>query len=175
MPTSTHTASPDASGGGAPQRSTTPAAPSAKPRPTPIAASSSTSPAVRFGDYARDWIEHYPGRTSRGFRESTRSMYRQMLNARVIPYFDGVRRLRLSEIQPRDVKAFVRWMVERRDPRTGRLLSKSNVRQHVAVLRALLGDAKEEGIIRDNPAAGVRVIVPEGDGTGRRQPLESAH
>jgi hypothetical protein len=47
-------------------------------------------PRVRFGDYARDWIEHYPGRTSRGFRESTRSMYRQMLNNRVIPYFDGV-------------------------------------------------------------------------------------
>jgi hypothetical protein len=80
-------------------------------------------PCVRFGDYARDWIEHYAGRTSRGFRESTRSMYRQMLNDRVIPYFDGVRRLRLAELRPRDVKAFVRWMVEQRDPRTGRLLS----------------------------------------------------
>lgn len=64
-------------------------------------------PHVRFGDYARDWIEHYPGRTSRGFRESTRSMYRQMLNDSVLPYFHGVRRLRLAEIQPRDVKAFV--------------------------------------------------------------------
>jgi integrase len=40
------------------------------------------------------------------------------------------------------------------------------------VLRALLGDAKEEGVIGDNPAAGVRVIVPEGDGTGRRQPID---
>ena len=28
---------------------------------------------VRFGDYARDWVAHYQGRTSRGFRESTRS------------------------------------------------------------------------------------------------------
>jgi hypothetical protein len=91
----------------------------------------------------------------------------------VIPYFDGVRRLRLTEIQPRDVKAFVRWLVEQRDPRSGRLLSKSTVRQHVAVLRALLGDAKEEGVIRDNPAAGVRVIVPEGDGTGRAPAHES--
>jgi len=83
-----------------------------------------------------------------------------------------VRRLRLAEIQPRDVKAFVRWMGEQRDPRTGRLLSKSTVRAHVAVLRALLGDAKEEGVIRDNPAAGVRVVVPEGDGTARRQPID---
>jgi hypothetical protein len=102
---------------------------------------------VRFGDYARDWIAHYPGRTSRGFRESTRAAYRQMLADRVIPYFDGVRRLRLEEIQPRDVKAFVRWLLEQRDPRTGRLLSKSTIRQHVAVLRALLGDAKEEGVV----------------------------
>jgi integrase len=123
---------------------------------------------VRFGDDARDWITHYPGRTSRGFRGSTRTAYRRMLEDRVIPYFDGVRRLRLAEIQPRDVKAFVRWLLEQRDPRTGRLLSKSTVRQHVAVLRALLGDAKEEGVILHNPAAGARVVVPEGAGTGRR-------
>ena len=46
-----------------------------------------------FGEYARDWIEHYRGRTSRGFRESTRTSYRMQLDTRLIPYFDGVRRL----------------------------------------------------------------------------------
>lgn len=126
---------------------------------------------ARFGEYARDWIEHYQGRTSRGFRESTRSSYRQILEDRLILYFDGVRRLRLAEIQPRDVKACVRWLVEQRDPRTGRLLSKSTIRQHIAVLRALMGDAMEEGLLRSNAAKGVRVVVPEGDGTGR-QPAE---
>jgi hypothetical protein len=60
---------------------------------------------VRFADNARDWVAHDPGRTSRGFRESTRASDRQMLDDRVIPYFDGVRRLRLAEIQPRDVPA----------------------------------------------------------------------
>ncbi len=35
--------------------------------------------------------------------------YTRMLEARVIPYFDTVRRLRLAEITPREVKAFVRW------------------------------------------------------------------
>lgn len=129
-------------------------------------------PNVRFGDYARDWIRVYQGRTSRGFRESTRRAYTQMLEQRLIPYFDGVRRLRLGEIQPRDVKACVRWLVEQPDPRTGRLLGKSTIRQHVAVLRALLGDAMEEGVIRTNPAKGVRVVVPEGDGTGRPVPEE---
>jgi len=121
-----------------------------------------------FGDFARDWIATYQGRTSAGFRESTRRSYRQMLETRVIPYFDAERRLRLAQIQPRDVKAFVRWLIDQPDPRVpGRLLSKSTIRQHVAVLRALLGDAMEEGVIRSNPAAGVRVSVPEGEGTGR--------
>ena len=128
---------------------------------------------VSFGEYARDWVAGYQGRTSHGLRESTRTMYRGMLEQRVIPYFDGRVRLRLAEIEPRDVKAFVRWMVEQDDPRTpGRRLAKSTVRQHVAVLRAMLGDATEEGLIRSNPAAGVRIAVPEGDGTGRPYPSD---
>jgi integrase len=123
---------------------------------------------VSFGEYAREWVVNYQGRTSNGFRGSTRRAYTQMLEARIIPYFDGRARLRLAEIEPRDVKTFVRWMNEQEDPRRpGRLLGKSWIRQHVAVLRALLGDAMEEGVIRFNPAAGVRVAAPEGDGTAR--------
>ncbi len=63
---------------------------------------------VSFGTYAREWVATYQGRTSRGFRESTRRSYRQMLERRAIPYFDAHRRLRLAQIQPRDVKAYVR-------------------------------------------------------------------
>ena len=126
---------------------------SARPTSTPTAASSSTSPRVRFGEYAREWIERYQGRTSRGFRESTRRRTGRCSSTRVIPYFDGVRRLRLAEIQPRDVKAFVRWLVEQERPaRPAGCSAKSTIRQHVAVLRALLGDAMEEGLIRSNPA-----------------------
>jgi hypothetical protein len=40
---------------------------------------------VRFGDYARDWIAHYPGRTSRGFRDSTRAAYRLLSHQSVKP------------------------------------------------------------------------------------------
>jgi hypothetical protein len=68
-----------------------------------------------FGDYAREWIINYQGRTSNGFRGSTRRAYTQMLEARIIPYFDSRVRLRLAEIEPRDVKAFVRWMNEQED------------------------------------------------------------
>jgi len=31
----------------------------------------------------------------------------------------------------------------------------------------MLADASEDDMIRTNPASGVRVAVPEGDGTGR--------
>jgi integrase len=128
---------------------------------------------VAFGDYAREWVANYQGRTSNGFRESTRSAYSQMLEARIVPSFDGRARLRLAEIEPRDVKAFVRWMNEQEDPRRpGRLLGKSWIRQHVAVLQAPLGDAMEEGVIRSNPAAGVRIAVQEGDGTARPRSAE---
>ena len=41
------------------------------------------------------------------------------------------------------------------------------------MLRALLGDAMEEGLLRSNPAAGVRVVVPEGPGTDREPPYEA--
>jgi hypothetical protein len=42
-------------------------------------------------------------------------------------------------------------------------VAKASIRHHVAVLRALLADATEEDLIRSNPAAGVRVAVPEAD------------
>ncbi|HEV3002264.1 MAG TPA: tyrosine-type recombinase/integrase [Solirubrobacteraceae bacterium] len=127
---------------------------------------------IAFGAYARAWVATYQGRTSSGFRESTRRSYRQMLE-RIIPFFDAQLRLRLGEIEPRHVKALVRWLMELEDPRRpGRLLGKSTIRQHVAVVRAMLGDATEEGVIRSNPAAGIRVSVPEGDETARPAPSE---
>lgn len=126
-----------------------------------------TSEQIAFGRYATEWIASYQGRTANGLRESTRRSYQMMLRTRVIPYFDR-RRLKVGDIRPRDVKAFVMWLLEQEDPRSpGRRLAKSTIRQHVAVLRAMLGDAMEDGLIRSNPAAGVRVSVPEGDGTGR--------
>jgi hypothetical protein len=39
---------------------------------------------IKFGVYARDWIKTYQGRTSSGFRESTRRWYRQVLEQRII-------------------------------------------------------------------------------------------
>lgn len=127
---------------------------------------------ITFGGYARQWIEHYQGRTSRGFRESTRRWYRQMLEQRLIPYFDAERELRLTQIEPRDVKALVHWLAEQPDPRRpGRRLSRSTIQGHIAVIRALLADAVEEGVLGANPAAGVRIAL-DGRSEGATEPNE---
>jgi integrase len=117
-----------------------------------------------FGKYARDWIEHYSGRTSTGVRESTRRWYRQMLEDRLIPYFDRERGLRLAEIEPRDVKALILWLAQQPNPHDPqRTLGRSTIGYHVAVLRALFADAVEEGVIRSSPTTGIRVSVPNAE------------
>ncbi len=117
-----------------------------------------------FGECARDWIEHYGWRTSSGVRESTRRWYRQMLEDRLIPYFDQERGLRLAAIEPRDVKALVVWLAKQPNPHDPpRTLGQSTIRYHVAVLRALFADAVEEGVLRSNPTTGLRVSVPSAD------------
>jgi integrase len=116
-----------------------------------------------FGEYAREWIDHYGGRTSSGVRESTRRWYRQMLEDRLIPYFDQERRLRLAEIEPRDIKALVAWLAQQPNPRDpARTLGRSTIGYHVAVLRALFADAVEEGVLRPSPTTGLPVSVPNG-------------
>jgi integrase len=112
---------------------------------------------VSFEDYAREWIGAYQGRTSRGFRESTRVGYRRTIEAKAIPYF-GKRTATLSELEPRDVRAFIAWLFDERAQ--GRTLSASTVRSHLAAVKVLLATAVEDGLLRSNPARGVRVARP---------------
>jgi integrase len=99
-------------------------------------------------EYATEWIEGYQGRTSRGFRETTRQEYRRDLERDIVPYL-GARRL--TEIEPRDIKQFASYLATKRN------LSPASVRLVIAPLRALLATAFEEGLIRSNPAANVRL------------------
>src|SRR2546423_3403768 len=46
---------------------------------------------VTFEQYAREWLKSYQGRTTRGFRESTRVGYRRTLNKKAIPFFPSGR------------------------------------------------------------------------------------
>jgi integrase len=102
---------------------------------------------VRFSDYWPQWIDSYSGRTARGFRENTRAEYRRDLEREAAPYFG---RMRLTEIEPQHIK---RWL----SGLAARGLAQSTVRSIFAPVRAMLADAAEEGTIRHNPAAGVRI------------------
>src|SRR4051812_27259887 len=135
-----------------------------------------------FGEYALEWIAGYQGRTSRGFDEATRADYRRDLERYAIPYFDRIRRRKLGEIQPRDVRAFITWLGAQRTPPTkqhpkGRPLTQGTITNRVAPFKALLACALEDGDLLSNPAAGVRVLAAERveidyqDGAERRRAL----
>lgn len=103
-----------------------------------------------FADYARSWAATYAGRTGGGVRESTMREYRRQVEQRIIPYFG---RRTVSSIDPRSVKAFVQSVADEG-------VSRDTARLALAPLRAMLQDATEEGLIRSNPAAGIRLPRP---------------
>jgi integrase len=130
---------------------------------------------LTFEEYARDWIDSYTGRTTRGFRESTRIGYRRSMTEKAIPFFSK-RTGTLAEIEPRDIRQFVAWLFDEKEQ--GRKLAVSTVRGHVAAIKVLLATAVEDGLIRHNPAAGVRIARPgapviETDAAEQRRALDS--
>jgi integrase len=104
---------------------------------------------VTFADYAKTWITTYQGRTSRGIRPETVADYKRDLDNDAIPFLG---RLRLSEIEPRDIKAYAAHIQHRG-------VRPATVRLAVAPVRALLATALEDGLIRANPAAGLRIAT----------------
>src|SRR5262249_48884182 len=111
---------------------------------------------VTFGDYAAEWIATYTGRTSRGIRPETLADYRRRLGIRDDgePTGDGALaffgRIQLAAIEPRDLKTYAATLAE------GGIAS-NTIRLYVAPVRALLATAFEDGLIRSNPAAGLRI------------------
>jgi integrase len=102
---------------------------------------------VTFAEYAAEWIENYQGRTSRGIRPETIADYRNDLERVAIPFFG---RMQLAAIEPRDVKRLAAELASQR-------LKPGSVRNVLAPVRALLATAFEEGLIRSNPSAGLRI------------------
>lgn len=105
-----------------------------------------------FPEYVTEWAEAYQGRTGRGLRPATRADYQRILERYALPFFG---RRRLVEIEPRDVKAFARHLAKQG-------LKPNSVRNVVNPLRALLATAVEDGLIRSNPAAGLRLASSSG-------------
>jgi integrase len=119
---------------------------------------------VTFAEHVPKWIATYKGRTKRGIRPETLADYRTRLGLDVdgrplldehgnprgaFAYFG---RMRLSHIRPANIKEYA-VKIESRG------VSAGTVRLDLAPVKAMLADAFEEGLIRSNPAAGVRVVV----------------
>jgi integrase len=114
---------------------------------------------VTFAEFAPEWIATYGGRTSKGIEEHTRRDYQASLEADAIPFFG---RMRLTAITAQDVKRFAAHVASRG-------VSAATVLRAVAPVRCLLADAHEGGLIRSNPAAGLRLALP----AASRQPSVS--
>ena len=111
-----------------------------------------------LADYKDEWLAGYAGRTARGFTENTRSAYRYALGL-AIEHFDGDpprRETKLAEIEPGDVRNYVVWL-GRRD------LSSASVVSYMTPLRAMFATAAEDGVLRVNPCATVRVNARRDD------------
>lgn len=106
----------------------------------------------RFDQYARAWLATYGGRTSRGIREPTLADYKARLEREAIPFFGS---MRLTAIEPQDVKEFAASIASRG-------VRPNTVRLALAPVRLVLATAFEEGKIRSNPAAGIRIAAPRG-------------
>jgi integrase len=111
---------------------------------------------VSFVEYAAQWIATYEGRTARGIRPATLRAYRHELGldedgnptgGGAVAYFG---RMPLAAIRPQDVKAYAAQVAARG-------VARNTVRLAVAPVKAMLATAHEEGMIRSNPAAGLRL------------------
>ena len=123
-----------------------------------------TQPTSRepFRRYAAKWIESYTGRTSSGVGTGTRASYADALTRVAVPYFGTTR---MDEIDAPMLREFIASLAAKK-------LSPSTIRRYYAPVRALLATAYEDGLIRTNPAQGVRVIAPRTTEKKRRLTVE---
>jgi len=105
---------------------------------------------LTFRDYFLEWVERYQGRGRQGFRESTRREYRRLGIQYALVHFGE--RKRLTEITPRAIANFIHWLCD--EEQQGKRLADTTVRNALNPVRACLGTAKREGLIRTNPADG---------------------
>lgn len=111
---------------------------------------------LTFSDYARQWIDGYAGRTARGVRQRTRDDYRKALglDAHGEPTGGGAvehfGRRPLSSIRPPDVRDYGEKLADEGAAR-------NTIRLALAPVKAMLASAYEDGVIRSNPAARLRL------------------
>jgi hypothetical protein len=96
----------------------------------------------RFADYARSWVAGYQGRTARGVQDHTREEYGRRLEADGIPFFG---QMRLSEIEPRDLKEFALKVGSRQAAGRTTPIKADTLRLALVPVKLVLATAYEEG------------------------------
>lgn len=96
-------------------------------------------PIPEFGAYADSWIK---SDAQVACKNSTVVGYRGLLRQHLLPKFES---RRLDELKRQDVKALIAEMVSKG-------LSRSTIRNAVSVLRGILSQAMEDGLVESNPA-----------------------
>jgi integrase len=118
---------------------------------------------ITFRDYLSEWIDRYQGKRGSGFREASREEYRRLLDNYAHAYFPE--RKRLVDVRTVDLSRFVGWLCDERTQ--GKVLSDKTVANILIPLRAALSTAKQEGMLRINPADGLalptRTVIREDD------------
>jgi integrase len=133
---------------------------------------------VGFTTYARECMGSYQGRTSKQVDPLTRADYVARLEQDAVGFFGETP---IGALEPKDIKAFCAHVAARgpvcrscrgrEDKRrscaacegSGRRpgkVSANTVRLALAPVKVVLATAFEDGVIRVNPAAGVRVLTP---------------
>jgi integrase len=102
---------------------------------------------IGFEEYFESWIKSYAGRTARGLTERSRSLYRRSVEAHVLARW---RTWRLADVEPADVRELFAAM---RDDGA----SVSAMKGLRAALSAMFETAVDDGLLRSNPAQGVRL------------------
>jgi len=106
--------------------------------------------------YLTDWIAELKGA---GLAPHTWVSYELQVRRYLVP---GLGRVKLVELQPKDVREFLQALLRARSDRTGRPLSASSVQRVHATLRRALSDAVQDGILSRNVAKQARGVTVEG-------------
>jgi integrase len=108
-----------------------------------------------FREYAAEWVESYQGNGRRGLTEQTRAEYRRDLDRYAYPFLSDRLGRNLASLSRADMRSWAAWLCDEKE--LGKRLADATVRRVMAPVRACLSTAADDGLIRANPADGVKL------------------
>jgi len=100
-----------------------------------------------FVDFIKDWLETMS--ITKKIQVTTYGSYTMTLNQHILPYFEPLR-LRVNEVEPKHIQAYVNYKMQTLSPNT--------IKKHMANISACLKSAVRQNIIPYNPADRIEEI-----------------